>query len=126
MARQEAWSSLTLHEPERKEKEGKKEEREENHTHTHTHTLVGPNHLFINCISAHAYLYNTQLPTCICVCIHIDRQICIHLVDGAEPQQPHFIFFSQPFYSFLDKSFLENYLRDKMLHKGELQNDADS
>lgn len=41
----------------------------------------------------------------------------MHLVDEAEPPTAKLFFFSQPFYTFLDKSSLENYLTDKISHK---------
>jgi hypothetical protein len=35
----------------------------------------------------------------------------------AKPSSLQLCFFSLVFYTFLDKKFLENYLRDKLLHK---------
>ena len=51
-------------------------------------------------------------------------------VEGAKLSKPnhstkYFISFLWAFYTFLDKKFLENYLRDKMLHKWEFQKDVD-
>jgi hypothetical protein len=45
-----------------------------------------------------------------------------NLVDGTQPQKPksHTLFLFSAFYTFLDKSSLENYLIDKMLHKREV------
>lgn len=74
---------------------GKEEERKKvRHAHVCTHTVwLGLNTCLINFTSAHAYLH-IYTYNYICMHVYTYRQTRRHLVDGTQPQKPHFISFS--------------------------------
>ena len=97
------------------------------HTHTHTHTLAGPDqlshqlHKYSSILTyilmylhmhvftrRYAHIYNTY--------VYNDKQTYthIHLVDGLSPKCDT-LFLLSYFFSFLEKSSLENYLESSAI-----------
>lgn len=92
------------------------------HSYTHTHTLQSS---LTTCLISSANVMHTYIHIPTYGCIYTQTDILIYIwMEGAEPQMPHCIASLWLFCTFLDKSSLENYLVDKMLHKRGVTEDS--